>query len=154
MKTLNYLLLVLGALALPSFILAQDRGLVPTHNKAEQTRAETARSQRPALVLQTGVTEPAAVLAFSPDGRLLASAGFSGQAVKVWEIATGRELLTLSASGQQAGFNVQLSDLVFSPGLYRESRAGRGWHASGEFAELLIGELVYARYFNSTYQCF
>jgi WD40 repeat protein len=109
--------LLIAALALPSFAFAQEqqeRGLVPTKPKTEQTQAEGARGQRPELVLQTGVTEPAAVLTFSPDGRLLATAGFSSQAVKVWEMATGRELLTLNASGNQMGAYVPLADLAFS----------------------------------------
>ncbi len=109
--------ILICALCLPTFALAQnpqDRLLVPTAPKSEQTKTSGPLAQRPELVLQTGVTEPASVLAFSPDGRLLATAGFSGQAVKVWEVATGRELLTLSASENQMGYNVPLADLVFS----------------------------------------
>ncbi len=51
---------------------------------------------------------------FSPDGRRLATAGGAGQgspkgAVKLWDIAAYRELLTLSADGQF------FLDLRFSP---------------------------------------
>jgi WD40 repeat protein/serine/threonine protein kinase len=40
--------------------------------------------------------------AFSPDGRILASAGIDG--VKVWDIHSGRELRTLSATGGRVAF--------------------------------------------------
>ena len=39
-------------------------------------------------------------LGFSPDGRLLATATFRTNTIKLWETATGRELRNLSAGGQ------------------------------------------------------
>ena len=52
----------------------QDRTLTPVA-KPNTTNAQPTgpRAQRPELVLQTGVTEPATVAAFSPDGRWLAT---------------------------------------------------------------------------------
>src|SRR5207244_13123461 len=39
-------------------------------------------------------------LGFSPDGRLLATAAFHTNTIKLWETATGRELRDLSTGGQ------------------------------------------------------
>src|SRR5262249_7528066 len=49
-----------------------------------------------------------AALAFSPDGRWLASAGWD-RVVKVWEVATGREAMTLTT--ERSGFDY----VTFSP---------------------------------------
>lgn len=57
----------------------------------------------PELVLQTGQNAPAQSLAFSDDGRLLASGGWGGLAINVWETATGRQLRLLSKHGNSAG---------------------------------------------------
>ncbi len=62
------------------------------------SRSETAPGQakpvasKPEIVLQAGITMPQAQMEFSPDGRLLASMGLDGSAIKLWEIASGRLL--------------------------------------------------------------
>ena len=52
--------------------------------------------------MQTGYNSfyGATRLAFSPDGRLLATATFHTNTIKLWETATGRELRNLSTGGQ------------------------------------------------------
>src|SRR6266700_6511011 len=63
-----------------------------------------AREAKPELVLQTGYNNffGATRLVFSPDGRLLATATFRTNTIKLWETATGLELRDLSAGGQNA----------------------------------------------------
>jgi WD40 repeat protein len=84
-------------------------GLKPEQQQKPATPEEAkARGARPELVLQTGyAVMPATGLRFSPDGRLLAtySGMFSGQ-VKLWEVATGRELRTLAADAGGSGFGL------------------------------------------------
>src|SRR3990167_5644798 len=73
---------------------------------------------RPELVPQTGHTSYVSGVAFSPDGRWLAS-GSDDNTIKLWEVATGREVRTL------AGHTAGVSGVAFSPD-------GR-WLASGSF---------------------
>jgi WD40 repeat protein len=71
--------------------------------RCQQPETASADSATPELVLQAGQNGPAQSLAFSGDGRLLASGGYGGLAINVWETATGRELRLLSKHGISAG---------------------------------------------------
>ena len=70
---------------------------------------------RPELVLQTGVTSPASIVAFSPDGRLLASMNFFGGAIKLWEVASGHELYTINLGERSAITSSMNSAFAFTP---------------------------------------
>ena len=65
-------------------------------------------SSRPELVLQSGHHHDVLSLAFSPDGRLLASGSWD-RTIRLWEVASGRELRKL------AGHGAQVNALAFSP---------------------------------------
>jgi WD40 repeat protein len=56
----------------------------------------------------TGHTDWVNSVAFSPDGRLLAS-GSSDRTIKLWDVATGREVRTLS------GHTDIVTSVAFSP---------------------------------------
>lgn len=70
---------------------------------------------RPELVLQTGVTVPAANVVFSPDGRLLASMSFYGGSIELWETASGRELYTINLGERSAITSAMNSAFGFTP---------------------------------------
>jgi len=70
--------------------------------------ASLAHGQKPELVVETGHTRPLRVVAFSPDGRLLASAGLD-YGIKLWDISTGKELRTIY------GHKSAVWALAFSP---------------------------------------
>jgi len=59
-----------------------------------------ARGQRPELVIQTGHADRVSTVAFSPDGRMLAS-GSDDNTIKLWDVATGQELRTLTGHARQ-----------------------------------------------------
>src|SRR5262245_5389895 len=66
------------SLVTPTFGFAQQQGqqriLVPEEQKAKtEVKQDGPRGQKPQLVLQTGITGPGLKLAYSPDGRLLAT---------------------------------------------------------------------------------
>lgn len=68
-----------------------------------------ARAQGPPeLVVQTGHNDSIQTLAFSPDGRLLASGG-ADNVIKLWDVAGRRELRTLDAHGES------VRQVLFSP---------------------------------------
>ena len=68
-----------------------DRGLnVKPANSAGETAGQNKSSgNRPEIVLQAGITSPQSQICFSRDGRLLASMGINGNAIKLWEVASG-----------------------------------------------------------------
>src|SRR5262245_48893809 len=83
-----------------------DRGLGVQSNTSTSGAqgGQQSREAKPELVLQTGYNNfyGATRLVFSPDGRLLATATFRSNTIKLWETATGRKLRDLSSSGQNA----------------------------------------------------
>lgn len=54
------------------------------------------KAQQPQLVMQTGHSSEVTSVAFSPDGKVIAS-GSDDNSIKLWNVATGRLLRTLSA---------------------------------------------------------
>src|SRR5947207_14655971 len=88
----------------PSPTPQDKRGLGLDNNAANtsQTDQSKSREAKPVLVLQTGYNNffGATRMIFSPDGRLLATATFRTNTIKLWETATGRELRDLSTGGQ------------------------------------------------------
>ena len=97
-------LLLLVAFALSGFRLsAQQPNLI-----TEQVPPE--------LILQTGQSAPVRSMAFSPDGKLLASGGFGEMAIHLWEPSTGRQLRLLTGhSGGIGTFSSGVTALEFSP---------------------------------------
>ena len=72
-------------------------GIGAAPNNAKPDQAESG-GNRPEIVLQAGISAPQTQISFSPDGRLLASLGMNGNAIKLWEVASGRLLRQLESS--------------------------------------------------------
>jgi WD40 repeat protein/uncharacterized caspase-like protein len=67
-----------------------------------------AGAQKPELVVETGHASEVVSVAYSPNGRMLAS-GSSDKTIKLWDAASGRELRTL------AGHTDHITSVAFSP---------------------------------------
>src|SRR5690349_355729 len=70
----------------------RDIGLQSNQQTNSPTDQNKSKEPKPELVLQTGYNPfyGATRLGFSPDGRLLATATFHTNTIKLWETATGR----------------------------------------------------------------
>jgi WD40 repeat protein/uncharacterized caspase-like protein len=93
------------------------RGLGVQHAAAEKNSQSGSQSReaKPELVLQSGYNNffGATRLVFSPDGRLVATATFRSNTIKLWDTATGRELRNLT-SGKQSAPGISPA-IAFSP---------------------------------------
>ncbi|HEU0254165.1 MAG TPA: hypothetical protein VFR12_14115, partial [Pyrinomonadaceae bacterium] len=97
---------VLAQTPAPSPTPADKRGL-GIQSSGQTTSTQSGQQQReakPELVLQTGYNNfwGASKMVFSPDGRLLATATYRSNTIKLWETATNRMLRALSSAGQTA----------------------------------------------------
>ncbi|HKQ73143.1 MAG TPA: caspase family protein [Blastocatellia bacterium] len=115
--------LLIFALASPPFGYAQQpqqpqtpqsRILLEEDKKTDTAKQSGPRAARPELVLQTGVTTPAYNAVFSPDGRLLASMDWMAGSIKLWEIASGRELCAINLGARASMTYAFTSAFAFS----------------------------------------
>lgn len=93
----------------------EDRGLGvrPDTANAGPNQTKTGAG-KPEILLQAGITSPQSQISFSPDGRLLASMGMFGNAIKLWELASGRLLRQLDTGVPSMGASSLTRPLKFS----------------------------------------
>src|SRR5437660_4009193 len=70
-------------------------GLAAFAGRGNSASLKESTTNRPELVLQTGHSKGVNCSAFGPDGSWLASGG-SDNAIKIWQVASGRELRALT----------------------------------------------------------
>src|SRR5437773_1893363 len=108
-------------------------------SQSDQTKAKEAK---PELVLQTGYNNffGATRLVFSPDGRLLATATFRSSTIKVWDVASWRELKTLEATSLNASsFMGGAGGLALSPDGSQLARVADAGKTEIRFFDLTTG---------------
>jgi WD40 repeat protein len=71
-------------------------------------------ANKPEIVLQAGITVPQTQIAFSPNGRLLASMGIFGNSIKLWEVSSGRLLRQLESGIPSFGTSSMTRPFRFS----------------------------------------
>jgi len=81
----------------------------------DQSPSPSSATSKPDLVLQTGHPNQVSCIAFSPDRTLLASGGYFDNAVKLWEVETGRELRALSGHSSGGVVFTGVTAIAFSP---------------------------------------
>ncbi len=122
-RTRSLSLLLLALLAVPPIDALNsqepkpkdDRGLGVRVNSANPTATQTiSAASKPEIVLQAGITSPQTQISFSPDGRLLASMGMYGNAIKLWEVASGRLLRQLESAIPSMGTSSMTRPFRFS----------------------------------------
>lgn len=121
--------IVVGVSVLTPIAIGQDQN-------AARTVAEI--QQQPELIIQTGHTSLVNSVAFSSDGKTLASGG-GDNAIKIWDIQTGRQIKSL------AGHTSYILSVAFSPDGQKLASGGfdntiRLWDAkSGTFIRSFEG---------------
>ena len=89
-------------------------------------------ASKPQIVVQTGHTGAVMSVAFSPDGKTLASASWDNT-IKLWDTATGQELRTLT------GHTYWVAAVAFSPD--GKTLASGGWDKTVKVWDVATGEL-------------
>lgn len=88
------------------FLLLLNLLMFPA-TRAQNTAVQTKRFT-PELIVQTGHSGKISSIAFSPDGKIIASGG-TDETLRLWEAETGKELRVFS------GLKANVSSLAFSP---------------------------------------
>lgn len=89
-------------------------GFIPTFHNAAQ-------SERPSLVLQVGHANVVRSLAFSPDGKFLASGG-DDNTVELWDTRTGRQVRSIKGHTRNIRSLPSIPDSVFSVSFSPDSK--------------------------------
>ena len=123
--------MTLGRLKLPALLLAAAvlvGGSLFLRPAAGDPRpiapAVTVTADDQPMVLK-GHTDSVFAVAFSPDGKTLASGSFD-KAIKLWDVATGKEIRTL------AGHTKEVVSIAFSPDGKRLASAGNPFFGNAE----------------------
>jgi len=115
-----FLLLIANCIAVNRFRYQEtkpegDRGIGLSPNPTPGSQSQTVNAgTKPEIVLQAGITAPQIQVAFSPDGRLLASMSKDGNSIKLWEVSSGRVLRQLESSTPTLGSSLS-RPFRFSP---------------------------------------